>query len=905
MFHLTDESCSLRPVLRVLVFSIAILLVGAGSLSAQIISSYKDQLDYELELRDIDQEEFYALLEEEGYDIEDLDSLTREEILEVESLLLAYSRQRFLSNRSTIIPDTSDTEDLLSESLDSLLIESDTTETLLDTLEEVIYGHSFFRSGQLSLIQEGQSFDPPDSYILGPGDELNVSIFSSVKIEESMVILGDGTVRIRDGNVKVSVGGLDKRTARMKLERAYREEYRFSPNQFSVSIAAVRNIRVEVTGEVVSPGDMTVSASNGIINLIAAAGGMKDNGSVRNIKLVKRTGEVVNFDFYELQTNPDYRKDFGLNDGDYILVPAANTLASIEGPVSRPHTYELTPGEGLFDLIEYAGGLSGNALLRSMKIQRYEDDKKVIKDVLYAERLKSRTDYPLQNGDKVLVTEIREVLENFVTVSGEVRSPGDYELIEGLTLQDLIAYAGIMPSTKLDQAYIRRTTSSGSVNILPVSLEDAINGQGQSALIMMQDQDVLEVYAKERFLDNKYIKIAGAVRIPEQVDYDQGGTMRIRDLIDIAGGLRTDAAYAHVHRLDPLNPNDKQYIRVDLHEITQDPNAADNVFLEPYDSVHIYSNKEFQDDVYITVEGAVNSPGQFVFGEGMSIKDAILLANGFKRSSATNRIEVARVIIRDNQPTQTIIETTSVDRNELQLVEKSDFALEPFDNVFVRYVPNFELQQNIYVSGEVVNPGGYSLIKDNESIHDIVQRAGGLTNEAFPAAATMFRSKDSLGYMIIRLDEVLDNPRSVYNTTMLDGDTLFIPKKINYVKIRGATNFLVNNNELTQIVSPYLPGKTALYYIDNFGGGFADDARRDKVIVRHPNGEVKQVKKRFLLGPKYPEVLPGSEITIWTDTRDARRNRDGQNVNWTQVLGDSVAQAASILTLILLAQRLD
>lgn len=904
MIDLSDECTSLPQVLRVLVLSILCLSLGATDISAQIISSYKDQLDYELELRDISQEEFYALLEDEGYEVEDLEDLSREEILEVERILLEFSRQRFLANRATTISDTSDTEDLDELATDSLLLELDSTGVALDSVEEVIYGHSFFRSGQISLIEEGQSFDPPESYILGPGDELSASIFSSIRLEESMVVQGDGTVRIRDGNVKVSVGGLDKQTARMKLERAYRQEYRFSPNQFSLAVSAVRKIRVEIVGEVLLPGEMTVSASNGIINLISAAGGMKDIGSVRNIKLFKRTGEVVNFDFYELLTKPDYRKDFALNDGDYILVPAASMLASIEGPINRPHTYELRQGEGLFDLIEYAGGLSGNALLQSMKIQRYENDKRVVKDVAYAERLKSRADYPLVNGDHVIVTEIREVLENFVTVSGEVRSPGNYELIDGLSLKDIIALSGTMPSTKLDQAYIRRTTESGSINIIPVSLEDAINGQGPSALVMMEDQDVLEVYAKERFLDNKFIKIAGAVRIPEEVDYDDGGTMRIRDLINIAGGLRTDAAYAHIHRLDPLNPNDKQYVRVDLHQITQDPNSADNVYLEPYDSVHIYSKNEFLDDVFVTVEGAVNNPGQFVFGQGMSIKDAILLANGFRRSSATNRIEVSRLIIRDNQPTQTIIETTSVSRDELQLSRESDFALEPFDNIFVRFVPNFEFQQNVYVKGEVVNPGGYSLIKDNESINDIIQRAGGLTEEAFPAAATMYRAKDSLGFMIIRLDEVLDNPVSVFNTTLIHGDTLFIPKRNNYVKIRGATNYLVNNNQ-PQIVSPFLPGKTALYYIDNFAGGFADGARRDKVIVRHPNGEVKQVKKRFLLGPRYPEVLPGSEITIWTDARDDRRNRDEQNVNWTQVFGDSVAQAASILTLILLAQRLD
>lgn len=902
MTDLRDTHLTLMNLCRLVGLLVICTMIASTNLTGQI-ATYRDQIAAELELRNISEEDFYALLEDEGYDTEDIDNFSTREILEVFTLLEEFHRQRFLAGRSSAEVDTSDIEDGEDLLVDSLDLEIDST-LLVDTIEEKIYGHRFFRSGQLSVINSNEAFDPPEDYILGPGDELSASIFSSVRIEESLLVGGDGSVRIRGGNVKVSVGGLSKQAARIKLERIYRQEYRFSPNQFNLTISAVRPIRVNVSGEVEVPGNYTVSAVNGIPNLIAAAGGMNDNGSVRNIKLLKRTGETISFDFYELLINPDYRKDFVLNNGDYILVPAANILTSIEGPVKRPHTYELLPGEGLFDLIQYAGGLAGNAYLRSMQVRRFEDDKRVVKDVPYAERLKARADYPLVNGDNVIVTEILDVLENYVAVNGEVRSPGNYQWIEGLSLSDLIALAGVKPSTKLDEAYIRRTTESGSVKIIPVSLEDAINGQGPSSLIMMEDKDELEVWAKERFLDNKYVKIAGAIRIPEEIDYDEGGTMKVGDLIKIAGGLRTDAAHVHIHRLDPLNPNDKQYISVDIARISADPNAAENVYLEPYDSVHVYSSNDFLDDVYVTVEGAVNSPGLFVFGQGMTIKDAILLANGFKRSSATNRIEISRLIIRDNQPTQTVIETTSIDRGQLNHSSDTDYPLEPFDQVFVRYVPNFELQQNVYLKGEVVNPGGYSLIKDNETLYDVVERAGGLTREAFPAAATMYRSQDSLGFMIMRLDEVISNSSSIYNTTLVHGDTIFIPKRINHVIIKGATNYLVNN-EQNQIVTPYIPGKTAIYYIENSAGGFSDDARKDKVIVRHPNGEVKQVKRRFLLGPKYPEVLPGSEISIWTDTRDARRNRDDDNVNWTQVLGDSVAQAASILTLILLAQRLD
>ncbi len=898
----------LAKCIVVLVLLVTQSLISPSGLSAQI-STYEDQLAFELELRDISKEEFYELLREEGYDPENLDNLSTTETIALKRLLEDYTIERFRANRGRTDQDTSDLGDLedYEYGLDSLELLEDSLDLIVDTIPEVIFGHSYFRSDRISLVPTTRGYNPPETYLIGVGDELTVSIFGgSARVEDVLSVKSDGSVRIFNENVKVTLAGISKQEARIRLERSYRKEYRFSPNQFSLSVSAIRPVRVQVFGEVLQPGDFTVSAANGIINVIAAAGGMTDNGSVRKIKLIKRTGEEVVFDLYELFTNPQYQKNFSLNNGDFIVVPAAQMLASIEGPVSRPHTYEILDGDGLFDLIEYAGGLSGNASLRTMRINRYLEDKRVVKDVPYAERVKQNADYPLMNGDEVIITEILAELENYVTVKGEVRNPGNYELEKGMTLRDVIQYAGLKSSSKTDKAYLRRITESGSVSVIPVSIEDAVNGIGTSSQMVMQDKDEIEVWAKERFLDKKYIKVAGAVRFPEEVDYDNGGTMKAADLIELAGGLRSDAAqYAHVHRLDPFNPNKTAYVRLDLNRLMNDPQSADNVFLEPYDSLHVYSENDFQDDVSVTVLGAVNSPGQFIFGEGMSIKDAILLANGFKRSSATNRIEVSRVIIENNKPTETIIEQIAVDRNDLHNSSSSDFKLEPYDNIFVRYVPRFELQQNVYIKGEVESPGGYSLIKDNETLSDIVERAGGITDEAFPAAATLYRAQDSLGLMIMRLDEVLDNPSSLFNTTLLDGDTIYIPKRFNHVKILGATTYLQQRKDIKQIVAPFEKGKNALYYINNYGGGFADNARRDKIMVKYPNGEVKQIKKRFLLGKKYPEVLPGSEISVWTVAKDLRAGGDGEDVNWTKVLGDSVAQAMSILTLILLVQRLD
>jgi protein involved in polysaccharide export with SLBB domain len=358
--------------------------------------------------------------------------------------------------------------------------------------------------------------------------------------------------------------------------------------------------------------------------------------------------------------------------------------------------------------------------------------------------------------------------------------------------------------------------------------------------------------------------------------------------------------------LDPLNPNERLYISVDINRALSDPASADNFVLEPFDSLHIYSKNDFLEEVYVQVDGAVNNPGSFSYGDSLTLRDALILAGGFKISSATNNIEIARVIIEDNKPTRTIVKKVSMTREELynSTFTNEEIKLAPHDQIFVRYVPEFELQQNVMIEGEVTNPGVYSLIEPNEKVFDLVYRAGGLSEAAFSQAATLYRSQDSLGAIVIKLDEVLSNPSSKYNYVLVEGDRLTIPKRKEIVTIVGATQFLAQNPEQKSINVPYSKGKSARYYIDNYAGGFADDARKDKIFVLYPNGGVSATIKKFPFGRKHPDVLPGSEIQVGFMLKE-KAGEEKENVNWTKVFGDSVAQAMSILTLVLLVQRLD
>ena len=869
------------------------------------IQTYEDQIQQELLRRGLDENELRALLYEKNIDLDNIQYLNADQILELEQTIDELQQITTLRD----LQQVSDTSEVDNQT--ALLDTSDISPTTVDadSIQASIYGHHLFIDGRISLIEAGENYAPPVGFTIASGDELGVAIYSrNSQLDRSFRVGSDGAIRIRDGVVRVFVAGLTMDQARAKLEATFKRYYRFASSEFSLSLVSARSINIQVLGEVQNPGNYIVSGLNSVLNVIGGAGGFTDNGSVRKIQVIKRNGNIESFDLYGPLFDPGSTSLMYLEDGDLIHVPAAGTLVEMSGAVERSYTYELLDHEGLRQAIAFAGGLQRGAYLTSMKVLRFEEDRRVVKTVPYAQLLKNNETFLLHNGDVIEVAFIEDELENYVRVEGAVRNPGEFERTPGMRLSDLVTLGRLKPGAKTDFAYLRRTNIDGTIRMIPVSIDQILQGSDPLADIVLDDKDELTVWELERFTDNKYIKVAGAVRFPEQFAYDEGGSLRASDVIEMAGGLRRDAAeFAHVHRLDPLNPNDLTYFRLDLLRLMNNPNAPDNIVLEPFDSIHIYSKNDFLDEVYIRVAGAVNNPGEFAYGTGMNLRDAIILAGGFRRSSATNQIEISRVVIKDNQPTKTTVQTTSISREDLTRFGDNEeyFELEPFDNVFVRYVPEFELQQNVTIEGEVTLPGEYSLVKNNETVYDVIQRAGGLTEEAFTPAATLLRAEDSLGFLVMQLDQVMTNPGSHFNYVLKGGDEIFVPKRQDWVTIVGSAQYLVQNPDLKRINTPYHEGKNAEYYVDFYAGGFADEARTDKIFVKYANGQVKVTKRKFPFGKKHPEVLPGSVIQIGKKLRDLNAEGEEENVNWTRVLGDSVAQAMSILTLILLVQRLD
>ena len=427
----------------------------------------------------------------------------------------------------------------------------------------------------------------------------------------------------------------------------------------------------------------------------------------------------------------------------------------------------------------------------------------------------------------------------------------------------------------------------------------------------MRAGDELVVYKQAVHSDAAYINIKGAVRHEGRFNLKPNGDIRVKDLILLAGGLRDDAfEHALLYRSKLNNKKDYEVLRLSVRDIMETGKLGQNIFLQPYDSLIILSQSNFEEAPFVEISGAVKAPGRYAYGKGISVRDIITLANGFSYFAATNRIDIFRVLIKENEPIKTIVKSIT---NKLSLEDNSkdaEFELEPYDLIVVRGLPEFRLQQLVQVEGEVKYPGPYALVNPNERLSDLVRRAGGFTAEAFPSGASLYRSKDSIGYVVISLDQVMSNPSSRANIILSEGDYLFIPKQKDLVRIAGATNVhdlypekVVSGNNAISVA--YDGARSAKYYIDQFAAGVSKNGDPDKVTVEHPNGKVDRTK-HFLFFKIYPKVSKGAVINVgYKEQKPERLKKDRKDVDWAKVVADSIAQATAILSLILLIDRLN
>src|SRR5690606_3134207 len=340
---------------------------------------------------------------------------------------------------------------------------------------------------------------------------------------------------------------------------------------------------------------------------------------------------------------------------------------------------------------------------------------------------------------------------------------------------------------RLDFAYLLRRQPDLTYKYERIHIGQILEQPGGPADPVLADGDEVVIMALSTYAVNTFFSVTGAVNKPDTFAFNPEGSLRIEDAILLAGGPQVDAAdIGYVIREDPKEPKTAGYIYFNLLEVMQNPNSPANVEIMAGDQVRLFHKHERRDSLTVSVFGAVRQPGKIPYGAGMRLADVISLAGGFTLEADYNRIDIARVDFGKGMALRVSQYTTSLPVDfEMRNRDDQSMQLMPFDHIYVRNIPGFELQQTISVLGEVMYPGTYPLVKDKERIYDLIVRAGGLTGQAFPAGAKLYRHGDSTGLVVIDLEEILKNQSTPSNIVLIDGDVIQIPKSRELVTIEG------------------------------------------------------------------------------------------------------------------------
>ncbi len=892
-------------------FIFVMLLMGTSHLGSQTTIPPISEQEARSRLADkgITEEELKERLTKKGWDVENLDPKRFAEFQQV----LLQTVEELEREKALLIPKPK-TEPAVAKPAspvvrDSIVLVMDTIR-VEDTLPKFIFGHHLFKDRDLKIFRQADDIKPADSYILGSGDVLLIQIYGPAQLQSTYTIDNLGYIEIRSGLPRIALRGLTLGEARRLLRERLHRFYSYSDDQFSAAIQSARNITVNFFGEVENTGGITLPAVNTLFNAFAAAGGPTEIGSVRNIKLISGNTERI-FDLYKFMNDPRIAESFYLQDNDYVHVPVAERIVSIRGAIRRPYKYELATGENLLKLIDFAGGANADAYLKDIQITRYSNDQRIVVSVNLRELTDAKGDYVLYHGDEIVVSSLEEDIAQYVEVKGAVIKEGKYEFVEGMRVADLLDRSTLLNEARRDFAYILRYNENGTYSYIRFVSGEALRNRSSADNLLLMSKDIVQIPSQKSYADETFISIDGAVRDPGRFAFEPGVEMKLQDVILVAGGLLPSAAeFGFIVRRKPDDPKKTEYLPFNAVLAEQDPSSPDNLSLQLMDSIYVYDKRSLEDDFNVRVSGAVRNPGLFTYSPGLTVERVLSLAGGFTFSAATNRVDISRTIIIENEPTRTATFTTQLDRELNRFTEKDAFLLMPFDHIIVREVPEFELERTVYVGGEVKFPGVYSIVNNNERISSFIDRAGGLTEEAFPDGARLYRAEDSIGVVVLNLQEGLNKPSSQSDIILRHSDTLYIPKRQELVTISGAVNFRdVLNEEFiksgNKINVGYVQDKNAMYYVDKYAAGISETGRRRLISVRHANGRLEKTKN-YGFFYSYPKVTPGATINVGSYAEKASKEPvEKETVDWGNVIRDTIAQATAVLTLILLLERVN
>ncbi len=635
------------------------------------------------------------------------------------------------------------------------------------------FGLNLFNA-QISTFAPVDNAPVPDNYLLGPDDTLLVQLYGKQSSSEQLTIGRDGQVQL-DNVGPVTIAGLTF-TEAAALIKARVEEANIGV-QASVSMGQLRSINVFIAGEAKYPGMYAVSAMTTVTQALFVAGGISDIGSLRDIRIQRSGSQIGRFDLYDLLLKGDNSGDSQLRHGDVVFVAPLQAVVEIGGEVNRPAIYEVKAGETVQDLLRMAGGAKPNAHIKDVVMERV--NRQGVKqlnnlDLTSGASLTS----PLQNGDMLQLAAISNRVENEVVLAGAVVRPGRYAYKTGMQLKDLIrgVWTDLLPTVDLDYALIlREKNSRGDIEVIQVNLVDALaldGGFSTQRSIQLQPRDVVIAFHAAIEKDDVKDLLEQQAKEKRQKQLDN---------------LRMSALYQTNQQQNPaVNPN--QPVSENELQVTELPQNSKHSISRPFEfdakqqndaqqkALKDYLAKNYKavftekvlleqtpklsrEQMLIPVleklkqqatnstplaiasaYGDVKVPGDYPIAKNAGVPELIAAAGGLKDSAYLQRAELSRFIGQSSTDNQIMVKNHNINLAEPTSIDAEVSQLQSRDRLNVFSMPDWSVDRTVELTGEVRFPGTYQVTK-GETLSQLIERAGGFTDAAFPFGAIFTREK--------------------------------------------------------------------------------------------------------------------------------------------------------------------
>lgn len=754
-----------------------------------------------------------------------------------------------------------------------------------------IYGHQLFGDGGLPVQAMTDGASAPETYVLGAGDQIRITIFGISQADLLLTINESGFVAPA-GMGQIYLKGLTLREARKVVRNRFSVAYRFQSDEFAVTLQKARMLNVNIFGEVAKAGSLQLSAINTALNALMGAGGVNEIGSLRHIELLR--GDIrKNIDLYAFLNNPNVQFQYDLQHNDILYVPVAQKVVNLEGAVKRPMRYELAGKEGLKELLAFAGGVLYNANIELIQVERQTGEKPQLTEYPLADVLSGKIIVELLDGDVVRLRQSSIPLEQFSVIEGAVYYPGQYAWKEGQKLEDVLTKAKLKPETSKDLYFVERTITDGTKKIIKVKGTDAASFQ-------LEAKDKILVYDQANFANQLPLEVTGAVRAPFKQYLSYTDQIKLSEVLALAKGtLPTTADWAYVRRPNLFVPNEFSYLRVNLNENSDFALGAGDVLM-------VYDKEIYTKAADVSIGGAVRSAYRTPFSPELSIKTLIEMAGRTTEKANLNRVDLFRLVYDSKRGSGYELIRLSVDSNYNVVGYPGGYPLLPFDQIVVRQLTLFDKDKVVTINGEVKFPGDYALPAAQYRLSDLITDAGGINAIGSYEGAVIMRTFNNVGPIGINVKDALRHKRSKkYNPYLISGDVISIYPDQNTFSLRLlGTNYPLQDSvsEMSNRSFIYVGQKSARWYIREFAGGLTDDADRSSVAVAYPNGQVDGTKRVLFIFNDMPTVRTGGQIVVNLDTEKVKAEK--KEIDYDSIFTRSFQAISSMLTISLLIKQL-